>query len=320
VTRVLVLLAISEDSRRRFRDFFRTTFPGLAVAVVADRSELEPHIGAAEVLMSFGKPLGPDADRLVARAGRLRWVQCLGTGVDNIVDLPSLRREVVVTNMHGVHGPAMSETALSHMLALSRDLPRTVRNKDRRAWERWPANLLAGKTVGILGVGAIAAELAPRCKAMAMTVVGITAAPRDVAGFDRMRHRSELLDVVRELDHLVVLAPFSPATHHIVDGTVLAAMKRASYLVNIARGGLVDEDALAAALEQGRIAGAALDVFATEPLPPDHRLWSAPNLIITPHVAGYDAGYDDRALSVIERNMRCFLAGDTKNMINVVAR
>jgi D-2-hydroxyacid dehydrogenase (NADP+) len=97
-------------------------------------------------------------------------------------------------------------------------------------------------------------------------------------------------------------------------------MKPTSILVNIARGGLVDEDALAVALAAGRIAGAALDVFATEPLPADHPLWTAPNLIITPHVAGYDTGYDERALAVIEQNMRRFLAGEAERMINIVAR
>ena len=320
MTTVLVLIALGEESRQRYREFFRTGFPALQATVVSHHTELAPHIAEADILMSFGKPLGPDADRLIAAAKRLKWIQCLGTGVDNIVDLPSLRREVLVTNMHALHGPAMSEAALSFMLALSRDLPRTVRSNDRRAWERWPANLLAGKTVGIFGVGAIAAELAPKCKAMRMTVVGITSAKRAVAGFDRMHLRDELITVVKELDYLVLLTPYSAATHRIIDAKVLGAMKPTSYLVNIARGGIVDEAALVEALRQHRIAGAALDVFDQEPLPPDHPLWSVKNVIITPHLAGYDAEYDQRALAVIERNMSLFLSGDTKNMANIVKR
>jgi phosphoglycerate dehydrogenase-like enzyme len=320
MTRVLVLMALAEESRRRFREFFAAKFPAVAATVVAHHSELAPHIADADVLMSFGKPLGPGADAIIAQAARLKWIQCLGTGVDNIADLPSLRREVVLTNMHGVHGPAMSEAALALMLALARDLPRTARNKEARSWERWPANLLDGKTVGILGVGAIAGALTPKCKAFGMTVVGITATPHEVAGFDRMRPRDDLVRVAGELDHLVLLAPYSAATHRIVNETLLAAMKRGSYLVNIARGGLVDEDALARALHSGHLAGAALDVFEAEPLPGDHPLWRAPNLIVTPHVAGYDAGYDERAFVIIEQNMRRFLAGEPERMINIIAR
>jgi D-2-hydroxyacid dehydrogenase (NADP+) len=137
---------------------------------------------------------------------------------------------VQVTNMHAQHGPAMSEAALSFMLALGRDLPRTVRSNDRHAWERWPPNLLAGKTVGIFGVGTSAAELAPKCKAMGMTVVGITSTRRAVPGFDRMHRREELIAVVRELDYLVLLTPYSPATHRIIDAKVLGAMKPTGYL------------------------------------------------------------------------------------------
>jgi phosphoglycerate dehydrogenase-like enzyme len=320
MTRVLVLMALGEDSRRRYRDFFRDKFPAVEARVVAHRDELAPHLATADALMSFGKPLGPEADRLIAGAARLKWIQCLGTGVDNIADLPSLRREVVVTNMHAAHGPAVSEAALAFMLALARDLPRTVRSQDRREWDRWPANLLSGKTVGIFGVGNIAAELAPKCKALGMTVVGITTTLRDVAGFDRMHRRSEFPNFVGSLDYLILLVPYARELHHVVDADVFAAMKPTAYLVNVARGGLVDEAALAEALNEGWIAGAASDVFETEPLPPGHPLWSAKNLIITTHAAGNDVGYDARVLAVIERNLRCFLAGDTASMINVVAR
>jgi phosphoglycerate dehydrogenase-like enzyme len=320
MTSVLVLMALGEDSRRRYRDFFQTKFPDVTARVVAHWRELEPHLASADALMSFGKPLGPEADRLVAAARRLRWIQCLGTGVDNIADLPSLRRDVILTNMHAAHGPAVSEAVLAFMLALARDLPRTVRSQDRRAWERWPSHLLAGKTVGILGVGNIAAELAPKCKALGMTVVGITATPRDVPGFDGMHRRGEFLDIVGRFDFLVLLVPYTPDLRHVVDARAIAAMKPTAYLINVARGGLVDEAALAEALNQGRIAGAASDVFETEPLPPDHPLWSAKNMIITTHSGGNDVGYDARVLAVIERNMRAFLAGDMRSMVNMVTR
>jgi phosphoglycerate dehydrogenase-like enzyme len=214
----------------------------------------------------------------------------------------------------------MAEAALSAMLALSRDLPRLVLNQQKRRWERWPARLLEGKTMGILGVGAIAEVLAPRCRMMGMRVIGITSSPRDIAGFDRMVARDDLAEAVRELDYFVLLTPYSKDTHHIVDARVLAAMKSDAYLVNLARGGVVDEDALLQVLRFGGIAGAALDVFSQEPLPEDHPFWSLPNVLITPHVGGFNDGYARQAIPVVLENIRRFAAGDTANMLNLVQR
>ena len=167
-------------------------------------------------------------------------------------------------------------------------------------------------------MGVIAEALAPRCKALGMSVVGISSVKRAVAGFDRVYGRDELVSAVRELDYVVVLTPYSPATRHIVDDAVLSAMKPTSYLVNLARGGVIDEPALIAALQDGQISGAALDVFSQEPLPQHHPLWSMKNVIIMPHLGGFFDGYADRALPVVEENIRRFLVGDLANMINIV--
>jgi phosphoglycerate dehydrogenase-like enzyme len=153
-----------------------------------------------------------------------------------------------------------------------------------------------------------------------MTVAGISSSPRNVAGFDRMHHRDELGFAVKDLDFLVLLTPYTPATRGMVDARVLSAMKPSSCLVNLARGGVVDEEALIAALIEGRIAGAALDVFAAEPLPPEHAFWGMPNVIVTPHLGGFFEGYPRYALPVVEENLRKFLAGDLKNMLNIVKR
>jgi D-2-hydroxyacid dehydrogenase (NADP+) len=317
MTRVLILLTLPQEVTAQYRDRLRAAFPDIAVEVAAHHGEAEAMIGPAQVLVTFGPML---TDAVIAKAANLRWIQALGTGVDNIVDLPSLKPDVLITNIRGIHGAAVSEAALMAMLALARGLPRAVRNQARQAWERWPARLLDGKTAAIVGVGLIAAELAPRLKALGMTVIGVTSAVRTVAGFDRMRHRDELRAVAGEADFLVLLTPHSPQTAGLIDATVFAAMKPSSYLVNLARGGVVDEDALIAALEQGRIAGAALDVFNAEPLPAGHRLWSMPNVIITPHAGGFYDDYPARALPAIEHNLRCFLAGDYAGMANRIKR
>jgi phosphoglycerate dehydrogenase-like enzyme len=317
MTNVLILLTMPPEIATYYCSRLRTAFPELTVNLADHHSRVGPFIRTADVLISFAPML---TDDVVRQGENLKWIQALGTGVDNLIDLPSLREDVLVTNIHGIHGAPMSEAAIVAMLALSRDLPRAVRNQAGKLWERWPATLLDGKTLGILGMGVIAEVLAPKCKAMGMTVIGISSVKRQVAGFDRVYGRGELISAVRELDFLVVLTPYSAATHNIVDGTVLAAMKQTGYLINLARGGVVDEKALIDALKRGKIAGAALDVFSQEPLPPDHPFWSMKNVIVTPHLGGFYDGYADRALPVVEENIRKFLAGDSANLINLVKR
>jgi phosphoglycerate dehydrogenase-like enzyme len=258
------------------------------------------------------------SDHVLEQAQRLKWVQALGTGVDNLTDLPALRRDVIVTNVHGIHGAPVSEAAIASMLALARNLPRAIRLQDQHQWQRWPAQLLHNKTVGIFGIGAIAEELAPKCKAFGMRTIGVSSAPRAVAGFDRMHASAELADVAGEFDFFVLLTPLTEKTRNSVDAKVLAAMKPTSFLVNLARGGVVDEPALVAALKAGRIAGAALDVFNEEPLPADHPFWAMENVIITTHQGGFCDVYIDYALPTVEANMRCFLNGNIGGMINVV--
>ena len=317
MTSLLSVLAIPPDIASYYDSRLRTAFPQLTINLVDHHSKVGPYIGSADILMTFGPMIN---DQVVREATNLKWIQALGTGVDNLVDLPSLRSDVMVTNLQGIHGAPMSEAAIMAMLALSRDLPRVVRNQDRHLWERWPASLLEGKKLGILGIGVIAEALAPKCKALGMTVVGITSTKRTVTGFDRVFGRDELLIAVRDVDYLVALTPYSPATHHIVNAAVLSAMKPGSYFINLARGGIVDEEALIKALESRSIAGAALDVFNHEPLPDDHPFWTMKNVIVTPHLGGFYDGYADRALPVVEENIRRFLAGDTMNMIYVVRR
>ena len=153
-----------------------------------------------------------------------------------------------------------------------------------------------------------------------MTVIGISSAPRPTPNFDRMVHRDELVKVAGELDFLVVLTPLSTETKGIVGERVFTAMKPSAFLINVARGGVVDETALINALEAGQIAGAGLDVFSQEPLPPDNPLWRTKNVTIFSHLGGYSLGYEERAMPTIAGNMAKFLAGDPKSMINIVRR
>ena len=314
---VLILLTLPEPVRNQYYNRLRADFPEVSVSMVDHYSLVGPHIGTADVLVTFGPMMHDD---VLKAATNLKWVQALGTGVDGIADQPSLAKGVLLTKMHGFHGAPVAEAGMLMMLALSRDLPRSLRSQSERKWDRFPARTLKDKTVGIFGIGVIAEALAPLCKGFGMTVVGISSVPRAVPGFDRMHGRDELARVAGDLDFLVLLTPYTPATRGIVDAKVLAAMKPSSCLVNLARGGVVDEEALIDALKEGRIAGAALDVFAAEPLPREHPFWAMPNVIVTPHLGGFFEGYPRYALPVVEENLRKFLAGETHSMLNIVER
>jgi phosphoglycerate dehydrogenase-like enzyme len=313
----LFLLTFPPELSARYVEHVRATFPELDVVLAEHHSAVGSHIEDTEILLTFG---GMMSDDVLKRASRLEWIQALGTGVDGIVDQPSLGDDVIVTNMRGIHGPPVSEATLMLMLALARDLPRAVRNQERRVWDRFMPTLLKDKTVGILGIGVISEELAPKCKAFGMNVIGVTSSVRNVEGFDEVYHRNELVAVAERFDFFVVLAPYSAETRGIVGRQVLEALKPTAFLINVSRAGVVDEPALLDALEKRRFAAAALDVFAEEPLPSDSPLWGMDNVLITPKQGGYCDVYVDYALPIIEENIRRYLAGRPETMLNLVER
>jgi phosphoglycerate dehydrogenase-like enzyme len=214
----------------------------------------------------------------------------------------------------------MTEAALLSMLAFARDMPRMIQNQAQHHWERYPPRILYGKTVGIFGIGAIAEVLGPVCKAFGMNVVGITSSQREVPGFDRMVHRDELATILGTLDHFVILTPLTDETRNIIDAKMLAAMKPGAFLINLARGGIVDEAALIEALQQRRIGGAAIDVFVQEPLPADHPFWGMDNVILSPHIGAFNADYVSQVLPFVKENLAHYLAGNRDRMINVVRK
>ena len=264
--------------------------------------------------MAFGPQVKTDFFR---DTPRLKWVHSLGTGTDGITDSPYLGKDVIVTATRGIHGPPISELAFLLMLAFNRDFRRIERQREAKAWQRFPGRLLDGKTVGILGVGAIAEGLGPRCKAFGMRVVGISRTSRPVAGFDKIYSRAEWNpQAAAELDYFVLLLPLEADTRNIVDDRVLAAMKPDAYLINLARGGVLDEAALIRALNDKQLAGAALDALATEPLPATSPLWTMSNVIITPHIGGY---YDDDprdSARQFEQSLGHFVAGRPELMLH----
>ena len=315
VTHRILFIGAPEADAREFESLARADFPHLDLLATNDRSVVLTQAESAEVLIGhhfqFDEPM-------LARARRLRWIQSLTSGTDAILKLKSLRADVLVTSTRGMHGPQMSELVFLQMLALTRDFPRMQRNQRAGVWERWPQSLLWGKTIVIVGVGAIAEALAPRCKAFGMTVYGVSDTPRLPEGFDEVFARTQLTRAAALADFLVLIVPYAPKTEKLIDAAVLAAMKPSAFLINVARGGVLDEDALLEALRHKRIAGAALDVFRTQPLPPEHALWREDKVIITPLIGGMSDVYLAQAYPVVRDNLRLFLDGKFSEMRNVV--
>ncbi len=271
-------------------------------------------MGEADAILSYGRAF--DAECL-ARAKRLKWFQCLITGTDHLAPVLAGSR-VILTNARGIHGPQMAEMAILHMLALSRRAPQLVRNQAAHVWDRILPRVLDRRTVVIVGVGAIAEHTAKVCKAFGMTTLGISRTPRRLDGFDAIYPREQLLAAAAQADFLLVLVPYTKENDKIIDAAVFEAMKPTAYLINIARGGVVDEAALVQALRDGKIAGAGLDVFAEAPLPPSHPLWDMDNVFITPFIGGRSDQYEESIMSIIKPNMQSFLAGRDDQMINRV--
>ena len=299
-----------------FAPKLRASFPTLNLLTAMELPEADDRLADAEVIVAAEHPFN---DERLNRAGKLKWIHAMTTGTGTILSARALRPAVIVTSTRGIHGPQMSEMAFMYMLNLARDYPRMRDNQRRHIWKRWTQTKLHGKTVVILGLGLTAEALAPRCKAFGMTVLGITRTQRAAPGFDRLYDYAQLEQAAALADFLVVLAPHSPETDGIINAKVLAAMKPGAYLLNLARGALCDEDALIDALRNKRIAGAGLDVFRTEPLPPESPLWDMDNVLITAHCSG--SSEDNLALTwpIIETNMRCFLENRCAEMINLVA-
>jgi D-2-hydroxyacid dehydrogenase (NADP+) len=307
-------LVIFVENAETYKQALQPKFPEVAIHAAPTEEKLGSFVEEMDVLLAFRI-----SDEMLQRASKLQWVQSLATGVDYITKNPSLSKEVLITSTRGIHGPQMSEMAFLLMLSLSRNFPEMVRNQSTGTWERWPGKLLYQKKVGILGLGAIGVEIARKCKAFGMMVYGIDIIRKERDAVDNFFTPEELLKAVAEIDYLIVVAPYTPQTYQIINKEVLSAMKSSAFFINIGRGELVDEDALIEALDSRKIAGAALDAFIREPLPPEHPFWKVKNLIITPHVGGASDIYTEQALPVIEENLRRFLKGERKDLINLAS-
>jgi D-2-hydroxyacid dehydrogenase (NADP+) len=292
-------------------------FPDLTVVQARDLSELPHDLSGFDALLAFGIIITDDTIR---RLSALRWIQSLATGVDHFLRCPSLRPQVLLTSARGIHGLPMRETVVYLMMGASRQVVRQAAAQNAGIWDRQFWNLLAGKTAVVCGIGVVGEAVGQLLKAFGMRVVGVTRTSRAVTGFDELTSTDHLADIAAQADFLINILPASPQNEKIFDDAVFGAMKRSAYFINAGRGQTVDEPALIDCLRAGRIAGAGLDVFEAEPLPPDSPFWTLPNVFITPHIGGYVVEYEELVMPLVIDNMRHFLAGRPQDMRNIVKR
>jgi phosphoglycerate dehydrogenase-like enzyme len=280
--------------------------------------------------------------RDLSPAPSLSWIQVHMAGVNTLYDHPVYQNgTIALTTASGVHAATVAEYAMTTILALAHRVPRMVEWQGKGVWppdeQRWPLFVptpLRGATLGVIGYGSIGRELARIAKtAFAMTVLACKRDPkrRADAGYcppgtgdpsgalpDAWFAPDRLGDLLARSDVVVMCAPLTRETHHMIGARELAAMKSTAYFVNVGRGASVDEDALAQALKERRIAGAAVDVFAQEPPPAGHPLYAVDNVIVSPHVSGFVATYDDDCCRLFAENLRRRLAG--RPLLNLVDR
>jgi phosphoglycerate dehydrogenase-like enzyme len=281
---------------------------------LARQDELDALLAEAEVI--YGLRL---LKSVIARAPKLKWVQVMSAGVDRFLDDEFRQSSVIMTNVSGIHATPIGEIVLELMLMFAKQAPLCFQLKQEKQWKRFMPTVLRSKTVGIVGLGNIGREVARLAKAFGMRVVATRRSAKQVARakyVDILLPREQLPRLIAESDFVVLSLPFTSETNKLIGEKELRTMKPTAYLINIARGNIVDEKALIRALDERWIAGAGLDVFATEPLPADSRLWEFTNVIFSPHIAGGMEDYNIQATELFCENLRRYLSG--KNLLNVI--
>jgi D-2-hydroxyacid dehydrogenase (NADP+) len=318
---VIIATPVSEEARQQIK----SVSPQTIVKDVSDlsrrdyqgdlqaRKELDEILAEAEVAYGIRTPVN-----LLARAPKLKWIQVTSAGVDRYLTEEFNRSKIILTNASGIHATPIGEFVVSLMLMFTKNAPLFFDAKQKKQWLRSPGTVLRGKTVGIVGLGSIGQEVARLCKAFRMRVIATRRSPkrRYARNVDLLLPPNGLPRLLEESDYVAICLPLTKETRKLIGEAELKMMKPTAYIINIGRGPIIDEEALIRALEEKQIAGAGLDVFTTEPLPKESKLWDLPNAIISPHVSGGREDYEVGAIDIFCRNLQRYLEG--KRMINVV--
>lgn len=276
-----------------------------------------PSRPAPEAEALFRWWLSPDeGDRLLETSPALQWVHSGSAGIDHILTPLFLRRRPLLTNSAGVHAPSIAEWVVGAMLSETKGLPAMAAAQERRSFEKVQRPELTGQKVVFVGAGKIATEIARRLAPFGMALSAARSESQPHETIPRVFASDRLTEEVRGADWLIITAPLTPSTRGIVSPSILDSLPPSARVVNVSRGELLDEEALVDRIRRKRLAGAILDVFQTEPLPPDHPLWDLPGVLIFPHTTWRSPAVKERQLALFTENLGRFTKGDP--LVNVV--
>jgi len=301
------------------RDRLARDFPAITFVHLPDDDAMSREIRDSDVLIGWA--ISPEQFRA---ATRLKWIHSPAAAVHQLMFPELIESEVIITNSGDVHGPVVAEHAIAVLLALAKRLPQAMHYQQRKEWaqetlwrEQPRPREISAATVAVIGMGSIGREFTARAKALGMRVLAVRENPKKgPGGADEVYGPSQLDSVLPQADYVLLCTPLTPATTGLMNAACLGRMKPDSYLINVGRGSLVDEAALLKALHGGQIAGAALDVFTQEPMPPDSPFWALENVLITPHTAAVTDRLWERHYQLIGENLRRFLEG--KALLNLI--
>lgn len=306
-------IVLNHPAAEHYAQLIGKRFPQIRAIVASDRDRLERYISEADALLAFHFPV-----EVFDKAKRLRWFQCTGAGVDSMVPIRDKARFLTVTNARGIGGDLIADYVMAGVAMLQWDFRGFWREQQERQWRPRNVSSLADKVLGVIGLGSIGATIARRAKSAGMTVLGSKRDPTVlVEGVDRL-FGVDIQEMLPLCDFVVLAVPATAETVRMIGAAEFATMRREAFLINIARGNVIDEAELIEALRSGTIAGAMLDVFEREPLPNDSPLWGMTNVIATPHVAGNATSYVERVFAILAENIERFLAGrPLKNVVDL---
>ncbi len=299
---VLITASLSEDVRRLVNETVQRAGAGATFEKDLRQVSVQPDVIFGNVSVDFA-----------LEQPKLRWVQTVSAGIDAFsARADEIPEELLITNGSGTYGPGGGDHVMAMMLFFTRALGTYWDNKKRGLWQPRLASMsrLLGQRLVVLGLGDLGLNVARRAKAFGMYVIGVKRTPEHVAEVDEVVTVDEIERVLPGADHVAITLPHTNATRHLLSRERLALLPPTAYLYNIGRGAVVDEDALVEALQSGRLAGAGLDVFTTEPLPEEHPFWAMENVLITPHVGANTPHDHDIAAEIFLQNWQRFVAGE----------
>ena len=314
--RILSTLPLSEnlvqqitgiDRRIRLTNIFDLMMAELQGDASA-REKQDAPLAGAEIIYGFGLP-----GDVINRAPKLKWIQTISAGADRYLNDDLRNSRVILTGVKGMHAATISEFVIGEMLMFAKGAPACFQHKQLKQWKPFMSSVLHGKTVGIIGLGGIGREVARISRAFGMKVLATHRSARRTEHaryVDEIYPVDDLTGLLGKSDFVVLALPLTQETTAMIGEKQLRSMKPTAFLINISRGRIMDEDALIRSLQEHWIAGAGLDVFETEPLPADSRLWELPNVIFSPHIAGGMDNYVEQATAIFCDNLKLYIAGE----------